>query len=408
MSTLRTKIIVMGLVLSAIPVVVLVALTGVQQRRLNSEVGTELDRQMRANVGDVSRDMYALCQTLNDSVRGAPGAKVDVASLRKAILSTHVGKTGYVFVIGAAVPNRDTTLSRKEERGTERTFGAPRTPAVTSSSSPWSTKRSQRPTVRYSSRAIPGRMRAKTATRMKIAGVIYFKPWDWVIGVSAYEDEFGQAKARVGSAMRMLVVSCLLGGLIVLAAGCVATVRMSGGIIRPLKRLGAAAEKLAIGDVDVTVDTSGKDEIGDLSRAMSAMVDNVRSNAESADKVAEGDLTVEIKAKCDKDVLANSMIKVVDTLRSLVGEANMLTEAAVQGKLETRGAASKFEGGYRQIVQGVNDTLDAVIGPLNVAAEYVDRISKGEIPKPITDNYNGDFNEIKNNLNSASKPWTGW
>ena len=42
-----------------------------------------------------------------------------------------------------------------------------------------------------------------------------------------------------------------------------------------------------------------------------------------------------------------------------------------------------------------------MIGPLNVAAEYVDRISKGDIPASITDNYNGDFNEIKNNLNQC-------
>ena len=49
----------------------------------------------------------------------------------------------------------------------------------------------------------------------------------------------------------------------------------------------------------------------------------------------------------------------------------------------------------------MNDTLDAVIGPLNVSAEYVDRISKGDIPPKITDNYNGDFNEIKNNLNAC-------
>ena len=49
----------------------------------------------------------------------------------------------------------------------------------------------------------------------------------------------------------------------------------------------------------------------------------------------------------------------------------------------------------------MNETLDAVIGPLNVAAEYVDRISKGDIPPKITDSYNGDFNEIKNNLNTC-------
>ncbi|MEZ5335785.1 MAG: hypothetical protein R2741_11385 [Methanolobus sp.] len=28
------------------------------------------------------------------------------------------------------------------------------------------------------------------------------------------------------------------------------------------------------------------------------------------------------------------------------------------------------------MVEGVNDTLDSVIGPLNVSAEYIDRIPK--------------------------------
>jgi methyl-accepting chemotaxis protein len=79
----------------------------------------------------------------------------------------------------------------------------------------------------------------------------------------------------------------------------------------------------------------------------------------------------------------------------------MLTKAAVEGKLDTRADATKHEGDYRKIVEGVNATLDSVIGPLNVAAEYVDRISKGEIPAKITDNYNGDFNEIKNTLNAC-------
>ena len=43
-------------------------------------------------------------------------------------------------------------------------------------------------------------------------------------------------------------------------------------------------------------------------------------------------------------------------------------------------------------MRGVNSILDAVITPLNVAANYVDRISKGDIPPQITDTYHGDFN----------------
>ena len=48
---------------------------------------------------------------------------------------------------------------------------------------------------------------------------------------------------------------------------------------------------------------------------------------------------------------------------------------------------------------GVNDLINAFVAAINVTAEYVDRISKGDIPRKITDVYNGDFNEIKNNLN---------
>lgn len=86
-------------------------------------------------------------------------------------------------------------------------------------------------------------------------------------------------------------------------------------------------------------------------------------------------------------------------IRSLIDEAEMLEKAAIEGRLKTRGRAEMINFEFRGIVVGVNKTLDAVIGPLNVAAEYVDKISKGQIPDKITDTYNGDFNTIKNNLN---------
>ena len=90
-------------------------------------------------------------------------------------------------------------------------------------------------------------------------------------------------------------------------------------------------------------------------------------------------------------------------LNAMLADAAMLAKAAIDGKLSTRADATKHHGDYRKVVEGVNQTLDAVIGPLNVSADYVDRISKGEIPSLITDNYNGDFNVIKTNLNTCIK-----
>ncbi len=117
-------------------------------------------------------------------------------------------------------------------------------------------------------------------------------------------------------------------------------------------------------------------------------------------KVAVGDLSMEIDTKGKRDdSLLVAMSTMVATIRALVADAGMLSRSAVAGKLATRADAGKHQGEYRNIVVGFNETLDAVIGPLNVAAEYVDRISKGDIPPKITDSYNGDFNEVKNNLN---------
>ena len=72
-----------------------------------------------------------------------------------------------------------------------------------------------------------------------------------------------------------------------------------------------------------------------------------------------------------------------------------------KGRLSERGKPEQFHGAYADIVRGVNAVLDAVITPLNVAADYVDKISRGAIPSKISDTYNGDFNTIKNNLNNC-------
>ena len=123
---------------------------------------------------------------------------------------------------------------------------------------------------------------------------------------------------------------------------------------------------------------------------------------EVANLVAVGNLDRDIPlASGDTTSVMAAMKKMVDTIRALVADAGMLSNAAIAGKLATRADASKHQGDFQKIVSGFNETLDVVIGPLNVAAEYVDRISKGDIPPKITDNYNGDFNEIKLNLNNC-------
>ncbi|MGZ8159140.1 MAG: methyl-accepting chemotaxis protein [Methylobacter sp.] len=124
--------------------------------------------------------------------------------------------------------------------------------------------------------------------------------------------------------------------------------------------------------------------------------------ADLANKVAIGDLSTQIDLKAgDTSTVVSAMKRMTESIQALVADATVLSVAAIDGRLATRADTSKHQGDFRRIVEGVNDTLDAVIGPLNVAADYVDNIAKGAIPVKITDTYKGDFNVLKNNLNTC-------
>jgi methyl-accepting chemotaxis protein len=95
-------------------------------------------------------------------------------------------------------------------------------------------------------------------------------------------------------------------------------------------------------------------------------------------------------------VAINNVAEVLQTLEKILAH---LTGSARNGQLAERGNPDVVKGAYADIIRGVNALLDGIIGPLNVSARYVDLIARGDIPPAITDQYNGDFNTIKNNLN---------
>ncbi len=120
-----------------------------------------------------------------------------------------------------------------------------------------------------------------------------------------------------------------------------------------------------------------------------------------ANNVAAGDLrgTVEISQRDEIGMLAESFQTMKTTIEAVVQEMHHLTLAVQGGRLDTRGTTDHVQGSWRELILGVNNVIDAFMRPFNVVAEYVDRIAKGDIPHEISDEYQGDFTELKNNVN---------
>ena len=88
-------------------------------------------------------------------------------------------------------------------------------------------------------------------------------------------------------------------------------------------------------------------------------------------------------------------------LAALAAEAGKLTRAVAEGRLDERGDAAATDAEFRPIVEGLNATMDAYARPLAMTVETVSRLGRGEVPPPVTERFEGDFNRIKESLNGC-------
>ena len=165
-------------------------------------------------------------------------------------------------------------------------------------------------------------------------------------------------------------------------------------------------KRMAINDLTHKVEGNYQGMYASVAESTNAVRERIMNTVNVFKNLANGntsdyDKYKNVGRRCEQDELMPALLSCAGNIRSVIDDINLVSKAAIDGNLGTRADASKHQGDFKMMIFGVNNTLNAVIGPLNVAAEYVDRIAKGDIPQKITDDYNGDFNEIKNNLNQC-------
>ena len=110
-------------------------------------------------------------------------------------------------------------------------------------------------------------------------------------------------------------------------------------------------------------------------------------------KIAHGDLTATMPKASEEDQIHERLVLMKNNIHAVVADAAMLSKAAADGKISTRADTAKHQGDFRKLLSSVNEILDAVTGPLNLAAEYADRIYRGEISPKKSETEKSDFNE---------------
>ncbi|MGX8883166.1 methyl-accepting chemotaxis protein [Methylovorus sp. SPW-M1] len=162
------------------------------------------------------------------------------------------------------------------------------------------------------------------------------------------------------------------------------------------------------GNLSVRVDAAKhqgdfKRIVDGFNNTLDAVIGPLNLAAQYIDDLSKGSIPKKIDQSFHGDFerLKLNINQCIDAINGLVEDASLLAASAAEGNLAIRADAQKHFGEYRKIVDGVNSTLDGVVGPLNIAASYISQISKGSIPKSINEEFKGDFNIIKSNLNTC-------
>lgn len=126
--------------------------------------------------------------------------------------------------------------------------------------------------------------------------------------------------------------------------------------------------------------------------------DNMLNMQGAIVRVAQGDTSrlEQFRAmgkKSEQDFMVPSIVRLMETINALVEEMSRLTGESANGRFEgIRGDADKFEGIFRQVVTGMNDTLAAITAPVHEAAEVLTAMSVNDFTKTIGEGVcKGDF-----------------
>lgn len=294
---LRTKLQIIGTLLTVLPLLLAGIMVWRQNMYTVSAVSEEVNKNARVDLDHIAQNIYTMCQIQKEHLKKNDITPADTELLRKAIMDVKVGDTGYVYVLDS---KGNYVVSKDGKRDGECI---------------WNVKDSDGNLViqqicnqgkmlksgQIGEQMYPWKNADDKDARMKIARLIYFEPWDWVIGVGSYFEEFTQSQTRAAQIGRATNINLAL--LILISSLVTITIwffvagrlyRKLTAIVNPLlagaehvagasKQISSASQSLAQG---ATEQAAGLEETSSSLEEMSSMTKQNADNAQQANTLA--------------------------------------------------------------------------------------------------------------------------
>ena len=293
---------------------------------------------------------------------------------RNAIYNIKIGKTGYLYVLNS---KGYYVISKKGLRDGEDISKAKDSNGRLFIKAIVDTATALKPGAIGEER-YPWLNKGDKVARMKIARLMYFAPWDWVIGAGSYEDEFLASATTLGALSKrnqnlfwiILIATSIIGSIIWLL--------VSRGIANPIRSI-ADSIRTSAKDHDLTVEVPvvSEDEIGlmarEFNRMMKVLNDAFRMVYKSSQNVAKYSSNVNQRATANQQRAEHqaeqmqTVQETVDEMRSTAQEVANLAEAQ---SLAATTSSQKIEN-LMEIMQTVTESSNSQKEEVTTATERV-------------------------------------
>ncbi len=171
----------------------------------------------------------------------------------------------------------------------------------------------------------------------KVSYVALFKPWGWVVGTGVYLDD-------VQAYLRTLTIRII--GIIVIAIAVLSVIFLfqALSLARPIEALARCAAQVAQGDLRNTMtQISRNDEIGTLSRAFHAMVENLREMIQSVLHTTDTLATSSNEVSSSVEEVAKATEEIAQTIAQVAEGSTRQSEELTAIDEETKNIARKAD-----------------------------------------------------------------
>jgi methyl-accepting chemotaxis protein len=150
----------------------------------------------------------------------------------------------------------------------------------------------------------------------------------------------------------------------ILVAGAVLSVLMTvllgwaltRAIVVPLRTAVDYNRRIAEGDLSIRIESTSRDETGQMMDSMREMVSSQAEMARVAERIAEGDLTVQVRPRSDADTLGHAFASMTERLSRTIGEVSTAASGLASASQQVSATAQMLSQGTSEQAAAVEET----------------------------------------------------